>query len=154
MDLSQVHKFRGSFVSYVLPLEGDSENPYYVYVGSTANIEQRMADHAMGRGAKWTRLHKPTGQIWHLQLHDTMLAAMCAEVALWNLWAGKVGYQRVRGGRYNMTTPMWPPPGFRNIDSERNADSNCEASSGGSPVSREAVSVPVSYTHLTLPTKA
>ena len=120
MDLSQIHKFRGSFVSYVLPLEGDAENASYVYVGCTANVEHRMADHALGRGAKWTRLHKPTGQIWHLQLHDTMLAAMCAEVALWNLWAGKLkNFNRCRGGRLNGVEPLrYPPRGWREPRSE------------------------------------
>ena len=39
---------------YVLELEGDN-----YYVGMTHNLNQRLAQHFSGNGAKWTKLHKP-----------------------------------------------------------------------------------------------
>ena len=41
-------------VVYVLELE---DNCYYV--GITMNLNQRLAQHWTGSGAKWTKLHKP-----------------------------------------------------------------------------------------------
>jgi predicted GIY-YIG superfamily endonuclease len=41
-------------VVYVLRLEDDC-----YYVGITLNLNQRLAQHWTGCGAKWTRLHKP-----------------------------------------------------------------------------------------------
>ena len=51
-----------------------------------------------------------TGEILHIREHDTAREALLAEVALWNLWAGKIGYDRVRGGRWNMPGAMPFPP--------------------------------------------
>ena len=42
-------------VVYVLKLEDEC-----YYVGITMNLNQRLAQHWTGQGAKWTRLHKPT----------------------------------------------------------------------------------------------
>ena len=104
--LCDVHKFRGAHVSYALKCAGDEEARFCVYVGSTSDIEQRMMDHARGRAAKYTARHPPTGEILHIREHDTAREALLAEVALWNLWAGKIGYDRVRGARWNMPGPM------------------------------------------------
>lgn len=41
-------------VVYVLELEDDCW-----YVGITMNLNQRLAQHWTGNGAKWTKLHKP-----------------------------------------------------------------------------------------------
>ena len=42
---------------------------------------------------------------------------MLAEVALWSLWAGKLGHDRVRGGRWNMGKPMpFPPREIRELE--------------------------------------
>lgn len=41
-------------VVYVLKLEDDC-----YYVGITLNLNQRLAQHWTGSGAKWTKLHKP-----------------------------------------------------------------------------------------------
>jgi len=39
---------------YVLELEGGN-----YYIGMTHNLNQRLAQHFSGSGAKWTKLHKP-----------------------------------------------------------------------------------------------
>ena len=41
-------------VVYVLKLEDEC-----YYIGITMNLNQRLAQHWSGAGAKWTRLHKP-----------------------------------------------------------------------------------------------
>jgi len=41
---------------YILELEND-----HVYVGSSQNVERRIAQHIAGSGAAFTRLYKPTG---------------------------------------------------------------------------------------------
>ena len=99
--LDDVHRFRGCHVSYALRCEGGEEG-FHVYVGSTSDVEVRMARHGRGTGAKATAARPPTGEILHIREHDTAREAMLAEVALWSLWAGKLGHQRVRGGRWNM----------------------------------------------------
>ena len=52
----------------------------------------------------------PTGEILHIREHDSIRQAMLCEVALWNLWAGRIGYDRVMGGRWNMPGDMPYPP--------------------------------------------
>ena len=42
---------------------------------------------------------------------------MLAEVALWSLWASKLGHDRVRGGRWNMGIWMpFPPREIRELE--------------------------------------
>ena len=96
MALGDVHKFRGCNVSYVLKCEGGDEG-WHAYVGSTCDVEQRMARHGAGRGAVATRTWPPTGEILHIREHETAREAMLAEVALWSLWAGKIGHNGKAG---------------------------------------------------------
>ena len=105
MPLCDVHKFRGCHVSYALKCEDDEEG-FRVYVGSTSDIEGRFARHGAGLGAKATQTWPPTGEILHIREHVTLREAMLAEVGLWSLWAGKIGHQKVRGGRWNMPGDM------------------------------------------------
>ena len=105
MALGDVHKFRGCHVSYVLKCEGGEEG-FHVYCGSTGDVELRMAKHGRQHAAVATRTWPVTGEILHIREHETAREAMLAEVALWSLWAGKIGHDRVRGGRWNMGTPM------------------------------------------------
>ena len=116
MPLGDVHKFRGCNVSYVLKCEGGEEG-FHVYVGSTSDVEQRMAKHGAGHAAVATRAWPPTGELLHIREHESAREAMLAEVALWSLWAGKLGHDRVRGGRWNMATPMpFPPREIRELE--------------------------------------
>ena len=104
--MDEVHRFRGCHVSYALRLQGPDDDDWMVYCGSTQHIAQRMMDHARGRGAKVTRAFPPTGEILHIKEHETAREALLCEGALWNLWAGKLGPERVRGGRWNQCGPF------------------------------------------------
>ena len=116
MSIDDVHKFRGCHCSYVLKCEGEEEG-FHVYVGSTSDVEARMAKHGRGQGAVATRTWPPTGELLHIREHETAREAMLAEVALWSLWAGKIGHQRVRGGRWNMGGQMpFPPREIRELE--------------------------------------
>ena len=120
-DLAEIHRTKGKICSYALECaEGR------VYVGHTANdLERRMLQH-MGKapgGAQYTKVYPPTGKILSVCVHDSIEAAMAAECALWNLWAGildsekEPGYDLVRGGRLNSVAPLrFPPRGWKPQD--------------------------------------
>ena len=65
--------------------------PYYVYVilcvdgsfytGYTKNIDTRIRLHESGKGARYTRMHKPQ-KIAYLELFDTRAQAMKREKAI------------------------------------------------------------------------
>ena len=95
--LQEVHKFRGVPCSYVLRCQApDGETK--VYCGSTCNLEQRFMDHGRGRAAKFTKACPPTGELLHIREHDTAREALMAEVALANLWMGKLGPEKLLPG--------------------------------------------------------
>ena len=52
---------KGTHCAYALRLQGDAHAPEYYYVGSTFDIQTRIAQHtgAIPGGAKWTTLHPP-----------------------------------------------------------------------------------------------
>ena len=62
--------------------------PYYVYIllcddgsyytGYSNNPTHRFGEHVSGRGAKYTRMHKPSRMVY-LQGHDTRIDAMRRE---------------------------------------------------------------------------
>ena len=92
---------KGTHCAYALRLQGDAHATEYYYVGSTSDIQTRIAQHtgAIPGGAKWTALHPPT-EILSLCVHETQEDALAAECANFNLWCGKLkDYDRVRGGR-------------------------------------------------------
>ena len=53
---------KGTHCAYALRLEGDADAHEYYYVGSTTDLQTRIAQHtgAIPGGAKWTALHPPT----------------------------------------------------------------------------------------------
>ena len=55
MALGDVHEMRGCHCSYVLKCEGGDEG-YHVYVGSTSDIEQRMAKHGSPGSRRHTKV--------------------------------------------------------------------------------------------------
>ena len=73
----------------------------------------RILDHAMGNGAAFCREFPPQ-ELISLTTHETLEAAMCAEVANCNLWYGKLrDFRRVKGGRLNMVgDPPHAPRGY------------------------------------------
>ena len=113
MPLSDIHTCRGKRCAYVLRCAGGERWPFTIYCGSTTDVEVRILDHAMGVGAAFCREYPPQ-ELLSLTTHETMEAALCAEVANANLWYGKLrDYRRVKGGRLNMVgDPPHAPRGF------------------------------------------
>ena len=81
---------KGTHCAYALRLQGDANAPEYTYVGSTSDLQTRIAQHtgAIPGGAKWTALHPPTAVLDVVPCHSAFQAA-CVEVAMWGLYAGK-----------------------------------------------------------------
>lgn len=84
---------------YVLRLEDDCW-----YVGYSADLETRIAQHFLGRGADWTRLHVPVG-VESVQRGDVHLETVVT-VAL----MAKYHWKKVRGGRYMQAAMLQAPP--------------------------------------------
>ena len=59
MDL--VHNLKGKLFVYVLECEPGTDGQQYRYVGSSSNVERRMAEHlgVKAGGASWCKAHKP-----------------------------------------------------------------------------------------------
>ncbi len=89
---------------YVLSLEDGCW-----YVGMSYNPDKRFVSHKKGKGAAWTRLHKP------LSIHETRPtdfydqdSAAKLEDDLTLEYALKYGSQFVRGGGWCQMKPHWP----------------------------------------------
>ena len=82
---------------YTLKLQGDDAVDYYVYIGSTYNLNQRLAQHIGGVGARFTREHKFI-EIMHVQLVDG--DAIVAENKRTLQMIAEFGSERVHGGKY------------------------------------------------------
>jgi len=76
---------------YILEL---ANNKYYV--GKTANVKQRFAQHCAGEGSEWTRLHKPKRVVQYIQCDDPM-----AEDIYTKKYMMRWGIENVRGGSYS-----------------------------------------------------
>ena len=100
MKRSQISTFHPLYLCpcvCTLKLKGDDAVPYYIYVGSCYNLNQRPAQHISGVGARFTREHKFI-QIMHVQLVDG--CAIAAENARTLEMIAEYGSERVRGGKY------------------------------------------------------
>jgi len=51
------------------------------YTGYTKNIDERVRQHSCGRGARYTRMHRPQ-KIFYVELFDTRAQAMKREKAI------------------------------------------------------------------------
>ena len=103
---------KGTHCAYALRLEGDADAHEYYYVGSTTDLQTRIAQHtgAIPGGAKWTALHPPTNVMDVVPCGNAFQAA-CVEVAMWGLLAGRCkDFNRVRGGKLCMSGPLQYPP--------------------------------------------
>ena len=97
-------KSRNEIHLYALRLEGG-----HWYIGASPSPVRRYKKHLLGKGANWTRLHKPvelvetrpTGE-YYLDKTSLLEDDMTLEYAL------KYGSQYVRGGGYCQTKPKWP----------------------------------------------
>lgn len=72
----------GKFYTYAILCDNDS-----IYIGHTDNIERRWKEHREGKGADWTKEHKPV-KIAHYEEYDTREEAADREKWL------KTGYGR------------------------------------------------------------
>ena len=72
------------------------------YVGITYNVNQRIAEHMQGHGARWTRLHKPTGTILSVQVGDEERATTLKLMR-------EKGWQNVRGSVWTKIDMSYPP---------------------------------------------
>ena len=107
---------KGTHCAYALRLEGDAHAHEYYYVGSTTDLQTRIAQHtgAIPGGAKWTALHPPTNVMDVVPCANAFQAA-CVEIAMWGLYSGRCkDYDRVRGGKFCMCTALqYPPTGWK-----------------------------------------
>ena len=84
--------------------------PYYVYIlqcidgsfytGYTKNVDQRMRQHSCGKGARYTRMHKPQ-EVVYIELLDSRALAMRREKAIKKLSREQkhdLAYQRKTNG--------------------------------------------------------
>lgn len=74
---------------YVLKLENEK-----YYIGSTYNLNFRYAQHCQGRGARWTKLHKPVGIV------EVVVDIQMTENQLTDKYIEKYGKWNVRGGSF------------------------------------------------------
>ena len=107
---------KGTHCAYALRLQGDAIAPDYTYVGSTSDIQTRIAQHtgAIPGGAKWTAIHPPVA-VLDVVPCATAFQAACVEVAMWGLYSGRCkDYDKVRGGKFCMCEALrYPPTGWK-----------------------------------------
>jgi predicted GIY-YIG superfamily endonuclease len=89
---------------YALELEDGN-----YYVGMSRNPESRMARHLKGKGAQWTRKHKP------LRIVETRSTGLTDDSEVARLeddmtiqYAQQYGHDKVRGGSFCAANPYWP----------------------------------------------
>lgn len=66
------------------------------YVGKTANVKQRFAQHCAGQGSEWTQIHKPVKLIETVESSNSMEEDMQTKNYMM-----KYGINNVRGGSYS-----------------------------------------------------
>ncbi len=89
---------------YALRLEGD-----YWYVGMTYNVDKRFKKHCKGKGAQWTKAHKPI-EIVEERVTEFLLQEQVAplEDDMTIEYALRYGADKVRGGGFCQFHPHWP----------------------------------------------
>lgn len=89
---------------YVLRLEHECW-----YIGMSRNVEARYKKHCNGKGAMWTKLHKPIElfSVVEANTNDDSEAGLM-EDQLTLEFAKDYGTPYVRGGGYCQTNPRWP----------------------------------------------
>ncbi len=87
-----------------IAVRGDEEAPHYVYVGSTCDIQKRMAQHTgyLSGGSVFCKAHKPISVLIVVPCVNVW-QAVCTESALFGLYLGLLKDEnRVRGAKYCM----------------------------------------------------
>ena len=102
MDLQTITKtIPVVMIGYVLKLEGGN-----FYCGVSTNVNQRIAQHMIGEGSRWTKLHKPVSVV--------LLEACGSEFGKWEKKTTlekmrEYGWKNVRGGPYCKVDMRNPP---------------------------------------------
>jgi len=83
---------------YLLELSDDK-----YYVGQTDDLDFRFSEHLSGKGAKWTRLHRPL----HMLLTRNLSVEAAGEAMLYENWMTlhymeRFGWENVRGGDFSV----------------------------------------------------
>lgn len=86
---------------YVLKLKGG-----YFYIGFTRYLQLRIRQHFNGKGAKFTKLHKP------LKVVEVIDGDLIIEHMMTRKYIEKYGVDKVRGGDWVATTPYAVCPSF------------------------------------------
>lgn len=86
---------RKKYTIYVLELEDG-----YYYVGSATYVEKRFAQHKEGKGAAWTKLHRPLRVIETVPvLVENSAELVYLETEKTIQYMKRYGHEKVRGGR-------------------------------------------------------
>ena len=107
------HQLRGKTIVYVLALQPGEDGKPRRYVGSSSNVERRMAEHTgmKSGGAAFCKKFKPIDVI-SVKCVDSAEEAAAMEVMLCSLHMAEVGVQACRGGRWNMSGDMKRRPPY------------------------------------------
>ena len=91
---------------YVLELEDG-----FYYVGLTRNVDKRFNRHLAGKGANWTKIHKPLS-ILHREITETHVESIASKLedALTLKIASQYGHDVVRGGQWCYVNNPVPIP--------------------------------------------
>lgn len=89
---------------YALRLQNDCW-----YIGMSYDVHRRFTKHSKGKGASWTKAHRP------IEVHETRDTKQYSQDAVAKLeddmtleYALKYGSDKVRGGGYCQMKPHWP----------------------------------------------
>lgn len=94
----------GEISLYALELEGGC-----YYIGMSRNPEARIRRHMRGKGATWTKKHKPIRMVEVRNTgltDDTKVAKLEDQLTI--EYAKRFGHDNVRGGSYCNPNPLWP----------------------------------------------
>jgi predicted GIY-YIG superfamily endonuclease len=87
------------YTIYVL----ECENGKY-YVGSTSKLRKRWRQHSRGRGAAWTRRHRPIRQVFtYRRVPEPYYLGLESKITA--EWMLKYGVNNVRGAMFAETRP-------------------------------------------------
>lgn len=103
-NVSKPRYYKKNIYIYVLRLEDG-----FWYVGTSRNVANRFKRHVAGKGANWTKLHKPIEihEVIDTETNDDREACLMEDQKTFE-FAEAFGIDKVRGGGYCQTKPRWP----------------------------------------------
>ena len=96
---------------YSLVLEGGK-----YYVGTSNQINLRIAAHFKGQGSRWTKLHKP------LRIHSVCLGGRDVETRVTLEMMAEFGWQNVRGASWCKPVMKRPPSDLHAVMDRRQGE--------------------------------